>query len=116
MTTTYRETAVHPFAEGSVRVLSTYYFVADEGAHYVVEILEDGFVVAEAQGSRTRYVSMATRIEVTGKTRRQPGTGGAVGRRAVLHLDTGEGGITFDTPFGQVTEDRRLSRIPGYVA
>jgi hypothetical protein len=100
-TTTYRETAVHPFAEGSVRVLSNWYFVADAGARYLVMTLEDGYVVAEAQGTNTRFVSMASRIEVTGKTRKQPGTGGAVGRRAVLLLDTGEG---------------ELSRIPGYVA
>jgi hypothetical protein len=99
-TTTYRETAVHPFAEGPVRVLSNWYFVADAGARYSVQTLEDGYVVVE--GHHARYVSMATRIEVTGKTRKQPGTGGAVGRRAVLHLDLGEGG--------------ELSRIPGYVA
>jgi hypothetical protein len=100
-TTTYRETAVHPFAEGSVRVLSNWYFVADGGARYVVLVLEDGYVVVEAQGSSTRYVSMWNRIEVTGKTRKQPGTGGATGRRAILLLDTGE---------------NTLSRIPGYVA
>jgi hypothetical protein len=111
MTTTYRETAVHPFAEGSVRVLSNYYFVADQGARYDIQTLEDGYVVAEAQNSHARYVSMASRIEVTGKTRKQPGTGGAVGRRAVLHLDLG---VSIESEDGAVVADN-ISRIPGYV-
>ena len=80
------ETASHPFASEPVEVVASHYFVCDGGARYWVRELADGYVIAEAH--RATYVSTATDLQITGGVRKQPGTGGLIGRRARLTLDT----------------------------
>lgn len=93
------EYATHPFSDEFVEVVARHYFVVDGNARYVVRELADGFVTAES-GRGVVYVSKETDLQITGAVHKQPGTGGCTGRRARLHLDTGEG----------------LSVLSGYVA